>query len=553
MAQYSVNRTSFFPGGNGDVFETNMLATADGVVVSSANPVPVTLGSDSITITGNVNVGTAVEISNDSGSPIPVNGTVTVLNNINNPLHCFILNENDTAISIDDNGGSITVDGSVSISGTPTVNIGTIPEVEIKNTTGSPISVTGTLTSEPPAGGTDAFGRQRVSEPFTLGDYKHLYGIDPNFRDTLISGGTVTHLADKAAAHMEVTSTVGSKVIHQTKYYHHYMPGKSQALLSSIRFGAAVAGIRKRTGLFDDKNGIFFEQDTSGTLAFNIRSYTSGSADDSTNRVTQDNWNVDKCDGTGASEFDLDITKTQLFFTDFQWLGVGRVRCGFVHNGVFVVAHEFYNSNIKDEVYMSTPNLPVRCEIENVSASVAGDIDQICSTVLSEGGYVEAGQDWGLASPSLRSLTNGATLPILAIRLKNAFRTYDNRMIARLMNTDILTTSENIKFSLVKLDTASGLTGGSWVSFNTESGVEYNATATAISGGDSLDAGFVVGGSQGSKKFAGTAQHTGSTAKKNYISQNFDSTDSEIYVIVATNLATSTTTVGAAMQWREIY
>ena len=60
-----------------------------------------------------------------------------------------------------------------------------------------------------------------------------------------------------------------------------------------------------------------------------IRTYTSGIATEK--RIPQSQWNVDKCDGTGVSGFNIDFTKTQLSFIDFQWLGVGRVLCGFAH------------------------------------------------------------------------------------------------------------------------------------------------------------------------------------------------------------------------------
>lgn len=64
--------------------------------------IPVTLGSDSITITGSVNVGSTVEITNDSGSPIPVNGTVTANTGLAQPLTDAQLRA--TAIPITDNG-----------------------------------------------------------------------------------------------------------------------------------------------------------------------------------------------------------------------------------------------------------------------------------------------------------------------------------------------------------------------------------------------------------------------------------------------------------------
>lgn len=401
-------------------------------------------------------------------------------------------------------------------------------------------------------GQSDAFGRNRISQPFTLGDYKHIYGLDPNFIDYAVNGATVAYQANAACARLSTTSNTASRIVHQTKYYHNYMPGKSQTILSSFNFYAPVTNVTKRTGYFDDNNGIFFQQDGDGTLSFTIRSFVGGTV--SNNKITQANWNIDTCDGTGQSKFNLDITKTQLFYTDFQWLGVGRVRCGFVHDGNIIVAHEFYNSNNLSTVYMSTPNLPVRCEISNGGTTSGGYMDQICSSVVSEGGYVESGQDWGLTSPTLRALAGGSTLPILAIRLQNTFKGYENRAIVRMNSVKIFSSSENIKYKLIKLPNVSQISGATWAQVDSDSVIEYSSNATSYTDGDEIDNGWVTATNNGVNLSSGApASNLPSTAKKNYIVQNYTSTDSEIYVIVATNLSGNTTNVGAAIQWREIY
>lgn len=397
----------------------------------------------------------------------------------------------------------------------------------------------------------DAFGRLRVSEPYTLGDYKHLYGLDPNFLDVTANGGNITFQPNQACARLATTTAANSSAIHQTKFYHQYMPGKSQLIYSTFNLYAATPGVTKRTGYYDAANGIIFQQDGDGTLKFIIRTSTSGSPVDA-EVVTQANWNVDKCDGTGPSGFDLDITKTQILFIEFQWLGVGRVRMGFVHSGNYVIAHEFLHDNILSAVYMSNPNLPIRCEIVSSGSNPAAYLDQICSTVLSEGGYVESGQNWSALNTTLRSLASGASIPIFAIRLKNTFNTYANRMIVRLDNYNIFSTKEPLVYQVIKLPNAAALTTGTaWVTVDTDSGVEYNVGATAYTGGDVIASGYVPASASGKEGIANNSNP--SVAKKNYIVQNYTSTDSEIYMIYATNAGTTTTTVGASMQWREIY
>jgi len=402
-------------------------------------------------------------------------------------------------------------------------------------------------------GQTDAFGRIRMSSPFTLGDYKHLYGLDPNFIDNITNGGSVTFQANQAAARLTTSNNSNSRVVHQTKFYHHYMPGKSQQILSSFNFYAATPNVTKRTGYFDDNNGIYFEQAGDGTLSWVIRTYTSGAPVE--NRKTQSQWNIDQCNGQGGSLFNLDITKTQLVFMEFQWLGVGSVTVGFVHDGAFIPCHQFHHSNNLPTVYMSNPNLPVRCEIQNTGTTAGAFFDQICSTVISEGGYVEAGQDWSISSPTARTMDDGTTVPILAIRLKNTFRGYENRMIVRMGNINVFGTQENMEYKLIKLPNISQLTTGTaWVPINDGSGVEYNAGATAFTDGEIIDGGYVSATTQGSQKSAGAPpSNIPSSAKKNYIVQNYDSTDSEIFVVVLTNIGSADGTARVSLQWREIY
>lgn len=415
------------------------------------------------------------------------------------------------------------------------------------------------------AGLLDAFGRQRVSTLHTIGDYKHLYALDANFLDKVNAGGAVNFTANKACATLSTTSDPASYAIHQTKLYHQYQPGKSQLILSSFAFGAAQVNVTKRTGYFDDRNGIYFEQTGNGTLNWVIRSYVTGAAVETGNRIAQADWNVDRCDGTGPSGFNINITKTQLIFIDFQWLGVGRVRCGFVHNGAMIIAHEYFHSNEINVVYMSNPTLPVRCEIRNTGATAGGSFDQICSTVQSEGGYQETGIDWQIANPAQRTTASqgGTPLPVIAIRLRNTLNGSVNRMSAILTNVGLYVETKPIRYEIVKIPNVAGLTttdpgGLVWTNVDeNSSGIQYcvNATSYNLATDSSLFGGFASAGtSQNSRSEVGTGGITGS--KKNFISQNYDATDSEIYAVIVRTVATTNNTsasVSCSLQWREVY
>jgi hypothetical protein len=421
----------------------------------------------------------------------------------------------------------------------------------------------------------DAFGRMRVSEPFTLGDYKHLYAIDPNFIDFTANGGTIIFSGNTASATLSTNNSTTSVAAHQTKFYHSYQPGKSQVILSSVCFGYAQQNVTKRTGYFDDRDGIYFEQvgsNTSngtdnGTLNFVIRSFVTGTALETDigsykRRVPQSQWNLDPCDGTGPSGFNIDTSKTQLIYIDFQWLGVGRVRVGFVHDGAVILAHEYYHSNVLDKVYLSNPNLPVRCEITNTGTTSGGSLNQICCSVISEGGYNEAGIDWSVYSTARVTPTPGQTaLPVIALRLKNTFQSYPNRLSVRLNNLSLYAETNSIIYEIVKLPNAGSLANNTvplvWTSADADSGCEYcvNADTYVSANADRLASGFVPSGSsQNSLSPVSTGSIT--AAKKNIIVQNYDSSNSEVYVVIVRTISSqgqATASVAAAVQWREIY
>lgn len=408
------------------------------------------------------------------------------------------------------------------------------------------------------ANSSDAFGRMKAAMPFTLGDYKHFPEVDFNFNNSTVNGGDIVTNIAEASVTLSTTNNSAAYAIHQTKYYHPYQPGKSQEIFTSFVFKTPVSNVTKRIGYFDDLNGIFVEQTGTGELAFVIRSSATGTTQDA--RIVRSSWSLDKCDGTGQSGFDLDVTKTQLLYMDFQWLGVGKVRFGFVHEGAIVIAHEVNHSNILDMVYMTNPSLPIRSEIRNVGTTVGGSFDHICSTVISSGGYSETGVDFAAANSTARttSTPGGTPFPVMAIRLKNSFKGSPNRASARINGVSLSVQTESILYKLVKVNSVSALTfsgAAVWTSADSDSAVEYCVNAETFTGGSTLSAGFIPAGSSQNSLSPGTFGDI-SGSKKSIIMQNIDSTDSEIYVISAQTVSTqpnAQASVSVAVQWRETY
>ena len=251
------------------------------------------------------------------------------------------------------------------------------------------------------SGLTDAFGRFRVSDPFTIFAHKQICDLSeyaqnvenfPSVYDNQeVSGGSTAtlFLPNEAATRLSVGATTAGKRVRQSRRRMNYQPGKSQRVQLTGVLGAGAVGITQQYGLFDDKNGLFFQVEDGG-LAVVRRSYITGAAVDEV--VDQGDWNRDRMDGTGPSGITLDLDATQIFYIDFEWLGVGGVRFGVVVDNIIYYVHQMNHANNLPTVYMSTPNLPVRMSVENDGTGPAYTVDMICSNVDSEGGVEPQGR-----------------------------------------------------------------------------------------------------------------------------------------------------------------
>lgn len=334
-----------------------------------------------------------------------------------------------------------------------------------------PISIDGT--------NTDAFGRVRVSEPYTLFDSQSRYSADSQFDVATTGTGTTSFLSNEAALNMSVTAAGVGSVIRQSYRSFPYQPGKGLLILATFVMDSNNSvNLTQRVGYFNASNGVFFQR-IDGVYSFVLRSSstpTPGTPSD-IRTVPQSSWNGDKLDGTGESGFTLDPSKAQILWMDFEWLGVGSVRCGFIIDGQYIVCHTFNNANDITSVYMTTAILPVRYEISTTSA-VAAAMKAICCSVVSEGGYQAASVDHVARRTSVFSnIDTAATFyPIVSIRLASG-RTGAVVLVNKIQFLPL--TSQNYEVALLKNPT---LTGATWAStVPTDANVEFDVAATAIS------------------------------------------------------------------------
>ena len=339
-------------------------------------------------------------------------------------------------------------------------------------------------------GGTnvDAFGRVRVSQPYTLFDSQNRYTQDTQYDTALTGTGTTTYQVNQSAVDMTVTAGGAGSAVRQTFRSFPYQPGKGLLLLATFCMdGSQSLNLTQRVGYFNTANGVFFQR-IDGTNSFVLRSSVTGSVSDA-RTVNQSLWNGDKLDGTGASGITLDSAKSQILWMDFEWLGVGSVRCGFIINGEYIVCHTFTNANEITTTYMTTAILPVRYEITSTSA-VAATLKQVCSSVMSEGGYDAQSANYTAARTTRRNAFSTTFVPLMSIRLATG---RSGAVVLVKLAQALPTVTQNYEVVLLKNAT---LTGPSWAT-SVSTNVDYDETSTALTGGVIVAQDYVTSTSQG--------------------------------------------------------
>lgn len=384
------------------------------------------------------------------------------------------------------------------------------------------------LQSGPDSGSLDAFGRQRFSEPFTLFDSMLCLSKRTDlWNESTVGSGTTNYLVNQSSLELKTTTASGDTVLRRTKKRFPYQPGKSLMIMQSFVGNTPTAGLVQEVGYFDDNNGVLLRVD--GTdVKFVIRSNTNGSIVEQS--VGKAQWNID---GFPA----LDISKSQIFVADLEWLGVGRVRCGFVVDGEIKYCHEFNHANNLDKVYMKTAILPLSYRIHNSSSiASAATLKQVCGTVISEGGYNPAGLIY-TAGPTLGSVgTISSETLVVAIRMASGAT--ENIILPAQVDGAI----EGNTIGKWRLRRNVTISGASWTAAeNGRGNVEYTTTGTITASGIT-EFSSLIGGRSSSKFAAEEAIQLALGTDANGTSE----------VLALTIEATTTTKGTALLGWREL-
>jgi len=284
----------------------------------------------------------------------------------------------------------------------------------------------------------DAFGRLRVSETTSLLELKYDQDKLPNQVDEVVSGSASSTLDPTNACVIMSVSNTGGYVIRQSKERAIYQPGKSQLCEFSFSDFELSSNVIKRVGYFSSTTAATYDSQFDGFFL---------ESNGVNNKISFQIWKTgtlvlsaatDTWDSSQIDPSTINWSKTNLMVVDFQWLGVGRVRFGMNLSGSTYVFKTNSGVNNLDDVYMTSPDQPIRYEIR--SSGGTGSFHQICSAINDEGTRNTIKRTGSVSQTTVTTLaTSGTKYPLIGIRPSV---TYDQVSI-QLTNTQILNTSND--------------------------------------------------------------------------------------------------------------
>lgn len=373
----------------------------------------------------------------------------------------------------------------------------------------------------------DAFGRLRTSNVTSLLEYKHTFDKLPLVINE-VTAGTCTSIYDDVNSQVAMTTSANnSYVIRQGKSRGIYQPGKGQLFEASLSRFDLQTNVIKRVGYYTTStsapytsivDGFFLESNgQTGIISFQIwQSGTTILSSTTTSWLTTD-YNVNN----------IDWSKTQLMSTDFQWLGVGRLRFGLVIDGLVKTFVTNSGTNNLSNVYMKAPNQPIRYEIRQVGVG-SGVFNMICSQISLEGSINALQRSLGLVQfATVQATTAGVKYPLIGYRLNQGYEGV-NITLSDVQTINTSNPSKSDFYITVELNPT--LSSNATFTGVTNTGVDYS-----ISTGQTITTnGYVLTNFLGS----GSGTQVDSFQFKDNMLRpgvNVDGTKDEVWICVVTN------------------
>jgi hypothetical protein len=226
-----------------------------------------------------------------------------------------------------------------------------------------------------------------------------------------------------------------------------------------------------------------------GQFSVGIRSNATGTPVDTVIPSSQFNGDqVPDSNGETIERLNIDWTKTQIFAISFEWLGVGSVIFSMFQDATEYILHVNNHANVLEQVYMSTPNLPLRYELITTAESVASSMTHICSSVISEGGTEDTGivRYKSTEGTQLDANSAGTVYALGGIRLKS---THLDATVKLLSLSFLAETNDNFEYIVLFNPTVAG---AFTYSDEPNSAVQtaVGATENTVTGGTAIGGGW---------------------------------------------------------------
>ena len=275
----------------------------------------------------------------------------------------------------------------------------------------------------------NAFSAINIAEKYLLGEYRFPYDKMPiQFQDQVIAAGALVYDSAASSIVMSVGTGATDSIIRTSYRYHTYTSGQSHRIrISTSGSDNGKVGVTRRWGYFDLSDGLYFEIKDS-VLNVVMRSSSTGSIVET--RIPRSQWNFDQLTGMNNSMLDLDLTKANTFWIEFQWYGTGRARMGVLGaDGSRITCHEFRNTNKNSRPYMATPTLPVRYELVNtVVTDSVSSMRVIATTVETDGEPPFSKSLISINSPAPTAVNSSEESTLFVIGLQNLYNGKVNRV-----------------------------------------------------------------------------------------------------------------------------
>jgi hypothetical protein len=163
----------------------------------------------------------------------------------------------------------------------------------------------------------------------------------------------------------------------------------------------------------------------------------------------------------------------------FLWLGGAVLIVSIKNSKGFVEAHRFDYAGTASDVFILSPNQPLRYEIRSSTGS--GSFRYICSQVATEGSVDESGEGLGLYNASAIATNNVGTIyALMGIRKSATYRDIAVQIVDMEVVNTTVTTDSGILMVIINPTLSGALTYGTLGRF--EVGYATNQTITAGTG-----------------------------------------------------------------------